>query len=282
MGPRNRWRPLAFGALVAVAPAVACLVVPAVASAQPFDARPWLGIAMDADTEAPGVRVGHVVRGSPADKAGIHEGDRVVRVGATRVTRGADVVHAVATYAVGDAVDMGIVRAGREQSLRVLLAPFPSQDEMMRMDLVGAYAPTWRDVEAVNGAFPPSVGALRGRVVLLDFWATWCAPCRVVIPKLSALHARYGAQGLSVVGVSTEDAQDVALFARRMAVPYSVGVDKHAATTRAYGVSSLPTLVVIDKRGVVRDVAIGYDPAETARLEGLVQTLLAEPAPPAG
>jgi thiol-disulfide isomerase/thioredoxin len=144
---------------------------------------------------------------------------------------------------------------------------------------VGAFAPTWKGIETVSGAFPPSIGSLRGRVVLLDFWATWCMPCRVVIPKLGALQARYGAQGLSVLGMSTETAQDVALFAQRVAMRYPVAIDKDAETTRSYGVASLPTLIVIDKRGVVRDVAIGYDSSEDARLDSSVRALLAEPAP---
>jgi thiol-disulfide isomerase/thioredoxin len=150
---------------------------------------------------------------------------------------------------------------------------------MMRMDLVGAFAPTWKDVGVISGAFPASIGAMRGRVVLLDFWATWCAPCRVSIPKLDALQARFGAQGLSVLGVSTEDAQDVATFTQHMGMRYGVATDKHGATTRAYGVASLPTLVIIDKRGVVRDVAIGFDPGSDARIEATVRSLLAEPAP---
>jgi thiol-disulfide isomerase/thioredoxin len=246
------------------------------------DARPWLGVAMDPPEQpvtAPGVRLGHVVRGSPADRAGLHEGDRIVRVSGAMVARGADVVHAVSAHAVGETVEVRFLRAGREQSARVTLAAFPSQDDVMRMDLVGAFAPTWKDVEVVSGAFPATVGAMRGRVVLLDFWATWCAPCRVVVPKLDALQARYGAQGLSVLGVSTEDTQDVAQFAQRMAMRYGVGVDKHSQTTRSYGVVSLPTLVVIDRRGVVRDVAVGYDPASDARLDATVRALLAEPAP---
>jgi len=101
-----------------------------------------------------------------------------------------------------------------------------------------------------------------------------------VAPKLGALQARYGAQGLSVLGLSTEEAQDVATFAQRTSMRYAgVAVDKHATTTRAYGVSSLPTLVVIDKQGIVRDVVVGYDPSADGRLEGVVRALLAEPAP---
>jgi thiol-disulfide isomerase/thioredoxin len=263
-------------AVVAVGEVVA--LAPSVASAQAVDARPWLGIAMENDAQAPGVRVGHVVRGSPADKAGLREGDRVLRVGGAAVARGADIVHAVGGHAVGETVEVAFTRAGQPQAAHVKLAPFPSQDDMMRMDLVGAFAPTWKDVEAVSGSFPQSVGAVRGHVVLLDFWATWCAPCRVVIPKLDALQARYGAQGLTVLGVSTEDTADVATFTQRMAMRYGVGVDKHAQTTRSYGVVSLPTLIVIDKRGVVRDVSVGYDSSADARLEAMVRSLLAEPA----
>jgi thiol-disulfide isomerase/thioredoxin len=202
-----------------------------------------------------------------------------MRVGTVAVSRGAEVVREVGSHVVGESLEIAYTRAGKEEKVRVLLAPFPSQDDVMRMDLVGSAAPAWKDLDSVRGTFPASIDAVRGRVVLLDFWATWCAPCRVVVPKLSALQARYGAQGLSVLGVSTEDAQDVARFAQRMSMRYAVGVDRHAETTRSYGVVSLPTLVVIDKRGVVREVHIGYDSSSDASLDTTVRTLLAETAP---
>jgi thiol-disulfide isomerase/thioredoxin len=260
------------------APALS-LGLPSDAAAQSAPARPWLGVVMDSDEPGQGVRVGHVVRGSPADKAGVREGDRILRIGVQRVTRAQDVVQVVSSYGVGEVVDAAVARAGGDQNVRITLASMPSADDIVRMDLVGSFAPTWKDVESVSGSFPLSIGALRGHVVILDFWATWCGPCRIVVPKLDALQARYGAQGLSVLGVSTEDAQEVSLFTQRMAVRYAVAVDKHAETTRSYGVVSLPTLVVIDKRGVVRDVAIGYDSSEDARLESTVRSLLAEQTP---
>jgi thiol-disulfide isomerase/thioredoxin len=251
------------------------------ASAQTAQEHAWLGVAMDSDNASPGVRVGHVVRRSPADAGGIREGDRLLRIGQTSVMRGGEVVRAIAASAVGEVVEIALVRGGTQRTVRVTLTAHPSEDDMMRMDLIGAVAPAWRDIETVSGSFPPSVAAVRGRVVLLDFWATWCVPCRVVMPRLGALQARYGAQGLSVLGVSAEEAQDVALFAQRMPPRYAIGVDKYAETTRSYGVISLPTLVVIDKRGVVRDVSIGYDPMQDTRLEATVRTLLAETVPPA-
>jgi thiol-disulfide isomerase/thioredoxin len=279
-GHRRRGSSSVRAALAWLGAVVTFLVAAAVAHAQ-LGARAWLGVAFEptAASASPGVRVSHVVRGSPADRAGLHEGDRILRVGPTRVATGPEIVRWVGARAIGDVVEIGFARAGGEQTAHVTLGTFPSQDDVMRMDLVGAFAPPIHDVTAVRGVFPSSLGALRGRVVLVDFWATWCGPCRLVAPKLTALQSRYGAQGLSILGVSTEDAQQVAIFSERTAMGYSVGSDLHGDTTRSYGVSSLPTVVLIDKRGVVRDVSIGYDPGEDARLEQAIRALLAEPAP---
>jgi thiol-disulfide isomerase/thioredoxin len=255
---------------------VAGLVLIAPSTQAQSGARPWLGVAMDAGAQGAGVRVAHVVRGSPADRAGVREGDRIVRIGGAQVANGSDVIRAVAARAVGEVLEVALVRAGSAQTARVLLGPFPSQDEMARMDLVGAAAPTWRGLEAVSGAFPSSVEATRGRVILIDFWATWCAPCRMFTSKLGALQTRYAPQGFTVLGVSTEDAQDVVAFARSAAIKYPIAVDPSGETTRSYGVTSLPTVVLVDKRGNVRDVAIGYDGDEDARLDAAIRALLAE------
>ncbi len=213
------------------------------------------------ENDSQGVRVGHVTRGSPADAAGVREGDHLRRVAGAVVSQASDVIRAVAANAVGDRIQIELTRGQGTQKVGAVLAGFPSQDELVRMDLVGASAPTWRDTQAVAGAFPSSVAAMRGHVVLLDFWATWCGPCRVSIPKLEALQARYGAQGLSVIGISTEDAADVALFAQRMGMHYGVGVDPHGATTRTYSVFSLPTLVVIDRPGRCATLPLATIPA---------------------
>jgi len=277
MGRKTNWASRVRAALTVAAALI--LTGNEVRAQLPPPPRPWLGVVLDTETPGACARVGHVTRGSPADRAGMREGDCIIRVQAVRVTRGSDVVHAVSMHGIGEAVDIAFIRAGSEASAHVSLAPFPAADDMMRMDLLGAFAPAWKDFQAVRGTFPTSVEALRGRVIVLDFWATWCGPCRVFIPKLAALQARYGARGLSVIGVSTEDAKDVALFAERATIPYAVAVDKNGQTTRSYGVFSLPTVVVIDRRGVVRDVAIGYDSTEDSRLDATVRSLLTEPSP---
>jgi thiol-disulfide isomerase/thioredoxin len=243
----------------------------------------WLGISMaqdNNDASARGVLVNHVVRGSPADLAGIRAGDRVFRVATGAVAHGADVARVVAGYPAGALVDVGFLHSGVERTAHVTLAAFPAPVDMLRMDLVGAFAPALTRLHPVSGVLPASVAAMRGRVVLLDFWATWCGPCRIVAPKLSALQDRYGAQGLTVLGVAADEVQDIAAFAARTPVSYPLAADSEGETSRGYGVTTLPTLLVIDKRGVVRQVAVGYDPGEDAWLESQVRSLLAEPAPP--
>ncbi len=257
-------------------------VPPAIAADAPVGrvtvGHAWLGVAMEKTSLADGVRVAHVVRGSPADKAGLKEGDAIHAIDGTKVASPQDVTRLVADHDPGDAIVATITRADVAMSVHVSLDARPSPDDVTRMDRVGAFAPEWVGVEPVGSA-PSHVASLRGKVVLLDFWATWCGPCRFLAPRLSAMQARYGAQGLRVVGVTTDGAEKVAEFAQRTGLKYAMNIDPSGTTSRAYSVSVLPTLFVIDKRGVVRDVAMGYDPGREVQIEALVKTLLAEPAP---
>jgi thiol-disulfide isomerase/thioredoxin len=268
-------RGLLLAALVAGGVVVS---TPTDATAQGMRARPWLGISMDGEAGNV-VRVKHVVRSSPADKAGLRLGDRIDQVDGAQVASATEVTRAVGKHGVGDAVSVRIQRNGKPLTMKVTLASFPSPEAMLRMDHLGTFAPAWKGVEPVSGMVPRSIDQLRGRVVVLDFWATWCGPCRMVAPKLGDLQQRYGAQGLSVVGISTEDPEAVATFAQRTGMRYAIGVDRQTETAQAYTVASLPTMFVIDKRGVVRQVEVGYDPSQDASREALVQKLLAEPAP---
>lgn len=96
--------------------------------------------------------------------------------------------------------------------------------------------------------------ALRGNPVLLDFWATWCAPCRVELPILASLHRRYAERGLQVVGVNVDEGGPALVpdFRRRFGLDYVMVYDVQGQASRAFHVTGLPTLVLVDKNGEVR------------------------------
>lgn len=248
----------------------------------PLSPPPWLGVTMDNGADV-GVRVEHVVKGSPAEKGGVRVGDRIVALDGARVTTPAEVTRTVQRHKVGETVALGLERGGTARTASVVLGSRPSGDEILRMDLVGSPAPAWTNVAPLAGA-PAGIDKLRGRVVIVDFWASWCGPCRMLAPKLSGLKDRFGAQGLSVVGVTTDEPERAAVFAEKHQMRYGIVVDRDGDTSKTYGITGLPTMVIVDKKGVVREVFVGFDPspAGDAKLESTIKALLAEggAAPP--
>jgi peroxiredoxin len=103
---------------------------------------------------------------------------------------------------------------------------------------------------------PVRLGDLHGKVVLLNFWATWCPPCTAEMPQLNALHRRYGsAKDFVVVGMDLEERpEDVAAFARQHDITFPLPVDPNGRVTREdYRVRTLPASVIIDREGRIRD-----------------------------
>lgn len=117
----------------------------------------------------------------------------------------------------------------------------------------------------------------KGHVLLLDFFATWCAPCRDSIPRLIDLNRRYGKQGLQVLGLSADDeaAQILKDFILDKRINYPVA-PAGEAVLGDYGLRSIPTMFVIDRRGVVVEKMMGYNETMEKSLEALIKKLLAE------
>lgn len=141
-------------------------------------------------------------------------------------------------------------------------------------------AESFGDLTALGGE-KVSLASLNGKVIVLDFWATWCGPCRMTIPSLNALHEKYGKDGLTIVGISDETKEQVEPFVKEIGMEYTVVADSgDQSWKRTYGVNSLPTLVVIDRKGKVQLYEKGLDttPGKGTedRLKELLPQLLAE------
>jgi len=111
-----------------------------------------------------------------------------------------------------------------------------------------------------------NLSSMRGRkVVLLDFWATWCGPCRMAMPSLQGIHEDLAAGGIELVSVNQQEPTDsVRAFIDRKQYTFRTVLDKEGGVGDRYGVRALPTVVVVDKQGKVRRLAVGhsYDDSE--------------------
>lgn len=102
--------------------------------------------------------------------------------------------------------------------------------------------------------------SMRGKVVLIDFWATWCQPCRKQMPAYQELLNRYGDRGLLVVGFAFDtDPQAIASFAREIGVRYPLAVTTEALKQQFGGILGLPTTLIYDRQGVLRKKVIGFE-----------------------
>lgn len=119
-----------------------------------------------------------------------------------------------------------------------------------------------------------------GKVVYLDFWASWCAPCRLSLPWMETLRQDFAPAGFEVLAVNVdEDPADGARFLMRFALTYPVLEDPLGAVAAAYDVKEMPSSYLIDRKGVVRMVHAGFNSRDATRLREAVAALVGERPP---
>ena len=129
---------------------------------------------------------------------------------------------------------------------------------------------------AADGA-QVALADLRGKVVYLDFWASWCGPCRLSFPQLEQLHQELGPRGFEVLAINVDEFEADALqFLEEIPVSYLVVRDAEGTTPAAYGILGMPTAFLLDRQGVVRLVHQGFRRSDGEHLRVEILKLLEE------
>ena len=120
----------------------------------------------------------------------------------------------------------------------------------------------------------------RGKVVLVDFWASWCGPCRQALPAYDAMAKRHADAGFVVLGVNVDEQRaDADRFLKAVPVAFTVVFDSGGKAPEAYGVKAMPSSYLVGRDGKVRAVHLGFKPSDADKIEAEVRAALAEEAP---
>ena len=119
-----------------------------------------------------------------------------------------------------------------------------------------------------------SLDQYKGKVVMLDFWATWCGPCRMTMPLMESIQKEY-ADSLVLLAVNLQEPRDVVRdYVRAQNLHSRILLDEEGSVGTAYGIDSIPTQILIDKQGVIRLIQPGYGPGTASKLRKQIEKLV--------
>lgn len=190
----------------------------------------------------------------------------------TRIMRGASVAGLVFQLALG-----AVISSGAWASASVAAAPKFVDEEEGSADLTGKKAPDFT-LTTLDGK-SVTLSKLKGKVVMLDFWASWCGPCRRSMPHLQQTFDQYKDKGLVIVGINVDKEPEKARFfldkiGGAAAFKYPLALDSRGKVMGAYQVMQMPTAYLIGKDGVVKERIVGFSDDIAARTATSLEALL--------
>ena len=236
--------------------------------------KAWFGVAMSSAPSG-GLIVEHVFPSSPAQRLKLAAGDVLLRANDVPLRAPSDLIEHVKLFEPGMSIEILMRRGDDEKRMRVVLEAYPGDEEVQRLMHLGKPAPPIVGT-SVQGSFPASLAELQGRVVLIDFFASWCHNCKRLSPTLARWHERFRGRGLTVVGITSDAEEGARELVKSWSIPFPVGSDPERRTETMYRVGAIPSMYLIDKKGVVRDVRVGWDTARRESIEKMIERLLSE------
>ena len=236
-------------------------------------AVPWLGVTFKKSTfeNHLALSVVGVHPESGCFPAGMLAGDMIIGIQGQTLNDMSQIQSVVAKGKAGQKVKIEIARDGKKKTLTASLTERPDDISSLTGSAIGSKIAAFGENFYKNG----DKRKQKPKATLLDFWATWCGPCRKTLPVLANIYNKYSSKGLEVIGIADESVDVLnAFYAQQHASPYPLYRDATQALWRRYGIRSVPTLMLLDKDGYIKRVWSGA-PTEYM-IEQILKDVMAE------
>ena len=239
--------------------------------AVPSFAGPWLGLIFKKTQfeNHLALDIKGVHPGSGCVAAGIVAGDQLIGFAGKPLAEMSQISSVISTAKAGQSVDVEVLRAGKKLKMKVKLTDRPDDISSLTGSAIGSKMAEFGKNFYQNGEKRKQ----KPKATLLDFWATWCGPCRQTLPILESIYSKLGNQGLEVIGIADENLSTLnAFYERQHKSPYPLYRDATKELWRRYGIRAVPTLMLLDSEGYIKGVWSGV-PNQRALEQIVVETM---------